>query len=333
MSYCLTIGLLALLCHHTYGQTFAREESEYEGVIVVGAGWAGMAAADALARANISFTVLEASDHTGGRSHATKFGSEDVKRFVIERGSNWVSGGCSGPSGKCGIGGVAKGMEKLPYENPVWALARQENFSVKLIPGSADGNMSDYDEVYTTEGLATGDPGRVIRERANTALDCLNATGPHEPAEMNRREALKLCGWEPKTAEEWAVDWAMSGEDSNGERAVNQGVSGPDPTYQWWGPNDKFVIDQNPRGFAHLIDAMVRDSVPTGDKRLIFNTDVSNIEYTCSGVTVTTKGGHKYKAAQVISTIPVGVLQRQYKTLFTPAITTQLKEALVRRAH
>lgn len=170
-------------------------------VIIVGAGWAGMAAADALVRANVNVTVLEASGHTGGRSHAMKFGSAGVKQFIIERGSNWVSGGCLGRTGACGAGGAAMGMEHLPSENPVWTLgkkslqrplpkpfayhspthsspfanhhhhhpntARQENFSVKAIPGSADGNMSDYEAVYTPEGVITGDPGGRIRERAN----------------------------------------------------------------------------------------------------------------------------------------------------------------------
>lgn len=196
----------------------------------------GMAAADSLAKAKVNFTVLEASQRTGGRSHAMMFGAKEVKRFVIERGSNWVSGGCSRATGKCGVGGVAKGYKHIPSENPVWTLARDEKLSVKLIPGSADGNMTDYDAVYTTEGLINGDPGRHIREKANRALDCLNATGPHTPGTENRREQLIMCGWEPSTAEEWAVDWAMSGEDSNGERAVDQSVDGPDPTYVWWGP-------------------------------------------------------------------------------------------------
>lgn len=144
---------------------------------------------------------------TGGRSHATMFGSTDVKHFVIERGSNWVSGGCVGRSGRCGTAGVAKGMRHLPAENPVWTLATQENFAVKNIPGSADGNMSDYEAVYTTEGVVTGDASGSIRARANTALDCLNATAGNAGVDVNVREGLVMCGWEPESAVEWAVDW------------------------------------------------------------------------------------------------------------------------------
>jgi polyamine oxidase len=323
----VTVALLALL-HNVQGSKHIDQE-EYD-VIVVGAGWAGMAAADTLARGNMSFKVLEASQRTGGRSHAMNFGSKDVKRFVIERGSNWVCGGCLGRSGKCGAGGVSKDLHMLPSENPLWAIARDEKFAVKVIPGSADGNMSDYDAVYTQEGEINGDPQGRIRERANRALDCLNATGSDTPADMNRRQALINCGWEPKTPEEWAVDWAMSGEDSNGERAIDQAVGGgADPTYVWWGPNDKFVIDQNPRGFAHLLDTLVKDTVPLGDSRVVFDAHVTNIEYSCSGVIVTTQDGQTFKAKQVISTIPVGVLQRHYKTLFTPPVPLKYKQALM----
>ena len=54
-------------------------------VVVVGAGWAGMAAADHLRKAGVSFVVLEAQSHTGGRRHAFHafmFGHESVGQSV-----------------------------------------------------------------------------------------------------------------------------------------------------------------------------------------------------------------------------------------------------------
>ena len=114
-------------------------------VVIVGAGWAGMAAADSLARANVSFVVLESSNRTGGRSHATAFGDPKVWRGVVERGSNWVSGVAPQGAEKGGIAGVARGAKHMLAVNPVYALAQQENFSLARIPGSADGNMSLYE--------------------------------------------------------------------------------------------------------------------------------------------------------------------------------------------
>ena len=47
-------------------------------VVIVGAGWAGVASADHLRKAEVSFIVLEAQSYTGGRRHAFTFGHESV---------------------------------------------------------------------------------------------------------------------------------------------------------------------------------------------------------------------------------------------------------------
>ena len=78
------------------------------------------------------------------------------------------------------------------------------------------------------------------------------------------------------------------------------------------------MIDQNPRGYAHLLDAMVRDTVPQGDSRVHLSTEVTKVEYDCDGVVVTTREGQLYKATEVISTLPLGVLQRNHRKIFKP---------------
>ena len=54
-------------------------------VAVVGAGFAGLAAADELARAGAEVRVLEARDRVGGRVHSVPFADA-----VMERGAEWV---------------------------------------------------------------------------------------------------------------------------------------------------------------------------------------------------------------------------------------------------
>ena len=54
-------------------------------------------------------------------------------------------------------------------------------------------------------------------------------------------------------------------------------------SYQWWGKDDMFVVDQNPRGYAKLMDVMVEDTIPPGDERLVFNAKVAKISYDCEG--------------------------------------------------
>jgi hypothetical protein len=50
---------------------------------------------------------------------------------------------------------------------------------------------------------------------------------------------------------------------------------------------------------------MVRDSVPPGDPRVVFDAHVTNIEYACSGAVVTTEDGRTFKADQVIAILCV----------------------------
>ena len=146
------LGLFALVAAPAAAAAAAAAQGyEQLDVVIIGAGWAGMAAADSLARANISFVVLESTGRTGGRSvptlrcrgtcqpstvvlferpvspdssHALTFGHPSVWTGVVERGSNWVSGVAPPGVTKGGAAGVAKGLEDLPWENPVHTLVR-----------------------------------------------------------------------------------------------------------------------------------------------------------------------------------------------------------------
>eukprot|EP00746_Dinoflagellata_sp_MGD_P010152 gnl/MRDRNA2_/MRDRNA2_120884_c0_seq1.p1 gnl/MRDRNA2_/MRDRNA2_120884_c0~~gnl/MRDRNA2_/MRDRNA2_120884_c0_seq1.p1 ORF type:complete len:550 (-),score=89.79 gnl/MRDRNA2_/MRDRNA2_120884_c0_seq1:103-1539(-) len=283
-----------------------------------------MAAADSLARANVSFLVLEASNRTGGRSRAVEFGNPSVGRFVFEQGSNWVSGAGGGSIPK------GKGAPQSPAENPVFTLAKKEGIQMVRIPGSSN-NMSNYYAVYDTKGVSA-DPVGALRHWANSVYDCLNHTASTLSSRKlwNAREGLKKCGWRPQTDEEWTVDWALTVDDP-GYPARLQSLHAilPDNTYSFFGPDDWFVIDQHPRGFARMIDGMVRDSVPDGDKRVVFNAHVIKIAWDCGGVKVSTKDGQTFGAKEVISTLPLGVLQKKHKDIFEPNLPDTHDKVLI----
>ena len=56
-------------------------------VIILGAGFAGLAAANALVKKGIKVTVLEARNRIGGRVYSYNVPGEDL---VIELGAEWV---------------------------------------------------------------------------------------------------------------------------------------------------------------------------------------------------------------------------------------------------
>jgi len=146
------------------GKSGASSEADVD-VVIVGAGWAGMAAADHLARAGVSFVVLESANYTGGRTHSIEFGDPAVGKFIFEQGSNWI----------CGTGGSTKhNVPNAP--NPVIELAKKQGFNTYKIPGATDGNMSNYFAVYDQNGEAVDLDG-ALRRKANRALHCLSKAG------------------------------------------------------------------------------------------------------------------------------------------------------------
>ena len=127
------------------------------------------------------------------------------------------------------------------------------------------------------------------------------------------------------------MDWALV-NDTSGVSDEDTALSGfgPDPRYNWCGPDDWFVTDQHPRGFARLIDAMVRDSVPEGDPRNVLDAHVKNIDWRGTS-TLSTHDGRQWTAKHAISTISFGVIQKNYNTLHTPDLRSKHKSALMKR--
>ena len=308
-------------------------------LIIIGAGWSGMGAADHIvrAKAGVTFTVLEARNDTGGRTRAMPFGDDSPAgpgKFIVERGSNWI----------CGVGGGGAGHDvhpaapSGPTTNPVHDLAVRMGMKRTLIPGSTQ-NMSNYAKVFGVNGT-DADPTGALRDAANAALDCVNATArpltDDDDAgygnKVTTREAMSACGWNPKTEAEWAVDWVAT-EDDPGFPASEQAAAdfAPDESYMWWGKDDYFVVDQNPRGYAALLDLMVADTLPDGDPRVVFNARVAHIAYDCGGVNVTLSDGSVHRAREVISTLPLGVLQRHHADMFTPPIPAKHAKVLTEK--
>ena len=103
-----------------------------------------------------------------------------------------------------------------------------------------------------------------------------------------------------------------------------------------WGKAAMFVKDQHTRGYSRILDEMTKDTIPADDPRLILNSHVVSVDHSSCGleiddkfcVVVTTEDGRVFHATQVICTIPLGVLQRHYDTLFTPSLPDILVDAL-----
>jgi len=293
---------------------FLASQAKDADVIVVGAGWSGMSAAHHLVQQGVSVKVLEARSYTGGRTHSVQFGDASVGVHTMEIGSGWLeSSGFSGGPEKAGP--------------PVSDMAAEFGLKTSWIPGSSQ-NMSNYKKVYGSDG-AECDLDGSIRKKANEAYACIGKIAEKGKKDPTIRNALTSCGWEPQTECEKVVDWAVTVDDPGMvPEEQSLALTLPDEVYEWWGPDDRFIIDPRPRGYAQVIDYMVKDTLPEGDERLIFNTKVTNVEIHENGVTISTEGGQTYTAKLAITTFPLGVLKKEHRSLFTPNVHKSLAKAL-----
>lgn len=294
-------------------QEVAKKDAE---VLIVGAGWSGMSAAHQLAQHGVSFKIIEAREYTGGRTHSIQFGDPSVSVNTMEIGSGWLES--SGTKG---------GPENAPP--PLWTASQAMSppLKVAFVPGSSQ-NMSNYQHVYTVDGKLADTDGK-IRDAANAAYACIGAASGKGKTDPTVRHALEACGWKPDASNEidQVIDWALTVDDP-GMVASQQALSLtlPDPVYDWWGPDDHFIIDQRPRGYAGVLDDLTKDTVKSED--IIFNTKVRNVAYDSKGVTITAEDGTTYTADVAITTFPLGVLNRQHRELFTPNVPSKLAKVL-----
>ena len=110
-------------------------------VVIIGAGAAGIGAAEFLHNNSIDFIVVEARDRLGGRIWTNEF-----QGFVVEMGANWIHG-------QYDEGYNSSDANSSPkFTNPVWAF-KQSN------KGVLEGDFTDYES-----SLAINEKGEVITD-------------------------------------------------------------------------------------------------------------------------------------------------------------------------
>ncbi|RAH87337.1 amine oxidase [Aspergillus japonicus CBS 114.51] len=280
-------------------------------VAILGGGMAGIAAAQALHNASMDdFLILEYNDRIGGRAWHQPFGKKkDGKPYIIENGCNWVQG-LGSPGGP---------------QNPVWTLAQVYNLST---------TYSNYSNLSTYNHNGYSDYSYLLDEY-DDAYDIANANAgvilTDNLQDSTAQTGLAMAGWRPKVTdmEAQAVDWwSWDFEDAYtpADSSFVFGCAGSNLTVNGFSDEDNFVTDQ--RGFSTIIEGMASTFLRRNDSRLHLNTQVTNITYTDTGVTITTAAGDCYQAAYAITTFSLGVLQQSDAVTFSPALPQWKQESI-----
>ena len=149
---------------------------EGDGVVVIGAGVAGLAAAQVLRGAGAKVTVLEARDRIGGRICTdTSWG------VPVELGAAWVHG--------------VRG-------NPITRFVR--NGGSSLVP-------TDYDDAVV-RNLAGVEPSGLDAAQARVERAVMRMEERVYPVDVAAQDVVRATGWTPTPINQWAVETALTHE-------------------------------------------------------------------------------------------------------------------------
>ncbi|GAA3446400.1 flavin monoamine oxidase family protein [Planomonospora venezuelensis] len=257
-------------------------------VIVIGAGFAGLAAANALTSAGVEVLVLEARDRLGGRIRTAEIGGTD-----IDLGAAWIHTPQGNPLAQlC----ERTGIRRLPY------ALDDLTAGVALVDGGGaqvrgSGRSSLIRSAAGFEGAAAKLAARSTPSGA--------PTGPGRAAGGGRETTLgglidAYCAAEPDTGRrEWmrfilqtVVETELAAPAAELSAAV---LEVPEP----YGGGD----DVPEGGYRRLIAALTPDAaVRTGAA-------VRTVRADGAGVTVETTDGRTERGSHVLVTVPLGVLK------------------------
>jgi monoamine oxidase len=309
--------------------TMAVKECE---VAVVGAGFAGLAAATLLKQHGADVVVLEASHRVGGRAHTVQMTRNP------EQTSDHTSGpGCSVELGATWINGI--GGEGNP--NPILSIAAQAGLmplrpkiqkwwdsKYVWMPLHGEARICDTKSelitIHTTaqayaeamEGIKLGG------DNGNRSVgDALSSAWSQFSSSISTDEELKLAkaAWQWREGLQRAMDGCESTEDMS---AVARGMYS-----EYEGSEEHAPVSC---GYQSVAQTLALKVCQTGN-RILFGHEVERIEYGSNDKVILQCGnGESVKAMSAIVTVSLGVLKARHATMFSPPLPNRLVEAIER---
>ncbi len=259
-------------------------------VLIIGAGMAGLAAAQSLIAAGKTVRILEARQRVGGRVWSWRnWGAP------IELGANWIE--------------TASG-------NPITTLARQANVRTIADPEENEEQLIDWVQKTKMTGNALDSQYTRCEAIIDAAIELANGSG----ADISMRAAItkipayiKLSVADKRVFE---IMLAQTVDDDYAVEAEKLSLKAYDAGNDLYSGGSRFVV-----GGYDGIPALLAKNVP-----IEMGIIIDQIAWSTSGVTVSA-GAKKWQAKAVIVTVPLGVLKAG-KIKFTPALPANYTKAI-----
>ena len=245
-------------------------------VIVIGAGVAGLTAANALTNAGVDCVVVEARDRVGGRLHTREVGGR-----WIDVGGSWIHDPDRNPLRR--------------FADQVGVPCRDDDVLAEVVAyDPCDARRLTDEELGLVLELLGGFATEVDRLAQQLGDDSSAADGIDAyleglglaPATARRARAVIRAACEAEaagTTERTSLRWLYSGAEGQGRTAFGDLPDG---------------------GYRRLTSALA------AGVRVQLGTVVTAVEHGADGVLVRTAEGGAERGSHVIVTLPLGVLQR-----------------------
>lgn len=278
-----------------------------ERVIIVGAGWAGLTAANALRNAGVDHVVLEGRDRIGGRAYTV-----DLDGVAIDLGCSWIHD---------------------PIGNPLTAFAEQANIARRNADHELDAaTYRMWDERLGRELNPTEKVGALVNGAGFAFTEAAGIAAKLGPS------ASFYDG-----AQTYLDRHGFTGDARRQAEFVIRSLSELNENYPW----TKLSLDQAVHrnllytgglgvwpigGYQQLYQAMA------GPEQVLLSHDVEAIERSNDGVTVyanvrSAVGRRRrvsFRGSHVIVAVPLGVLKSRRGIRFSPALPTDKLSAIKR---
>ncbi|KAF7186590.1 Polyamine oxidase 1 [Pseudocercospora fuligena] len=293
-------------------ETEHESTCQHVGAVILGAGFAGIGAAKALAEHGVDdILVIERNSYIGGRVKHTKFGSKpDGSSHVVELGANWVHG-----------------KQSAEMENPIWTLVKKYNVSHHL---SNPSNMREFDEDGEAEYFE--DTQELLMDAQEAAEHLAEYIEDNELPDTSLRSALRFGGWDPagcpekEAVEFFDVSYSNAAYPERSSLLANYGEILDDLTDdQEFHGGDVFI--QDPRGYNYIAEQEMKALLKGNRTRLKLNTEVTRISYSKRDVKIETADNVCITADYAICTFSIGVLQGG-DVSFNPELPMQKRFAI-----
>lgn len=273
--------------------------------VIIGAGWAGLGAAQVLKRRGQGVILLEARDYIGGRSR-----SMDLDGSLVELGSQWIQGASeANPIHRIAEAKHASMKRSGVYRDVVMTSEYHQRRRGTRTPRCL--SQQEYQQILHRTLKEGWMPFQRKRQRKNKRDKSLRATTDayRQRKGLRRNDTLAL---------EFILDSVVSQEYAASLEDMST----------WWWNNDKYVGGGDvilPDGYSSLVDAFAENL----RAHIRLSSPVKKIDWSLHHkVRVTYEDGAAGKvlrtvtARNVIVTVPLGVLQAQ-TIEFRPALPSR----------